>query len=807
MGGDIEAGRLKHVIGVGFSHLPAPPPDPATFPGLTDLLDPRVDDDTLLVWAPELVRFLRDDFDPVVADRLAAADTGSLEEVLRRHTDSSVDEIDARWVAWMRRNERPMSLLDVGRWLAPWMSRSKGLIGLAAAATAYTAAFSIILPLGFKLLIDEGIGSGSRSRLGAIFLGLFALFLVNTAAVVARDATGARLSARVQQRLRTTMFGNLVRASGDYFEHRPPGDLAARFSSDVERLEDVIARLVPNVIATVISLVGSLLVIVGLDWRLAVTSLVLVPLCLIGPLVFGPRTGRAAEREVNSLGRLNDLVVEQVRIRNVVTAFGLERRANSSFTDATQRVATDGVQTRLYGSLIGASIDMSMTVIQLVGFGVGALLVLEGQLEIGALIAFQGLVTNVAAPLLSFGEINEASRRASGVVRRVDDLLTVPQEPAGTVEIAGVDATTFEEVGFRYANGRGIDEIDLAVSPGKRVAIVGASGSGKSTLLALLLRERQPTSGRISVDGTDLRDIDPESWRAQLGVVFQDAQLFEGTVADNIRVGRPDATDDDLAAAARAAGLDDSDAVWLDTRVHVGGSGLSGGQRQRICIARALVRRPRLLVLDEPTSALDPESAAAVTSTLASLSRDLSVVLVTHHLGLARIADETVVMAGGQIVERGAYDDLVDAHGPFAAACRAQNASGALPAGVTDRAPAVLTPEVVVTLNTVELTAGETLFRAGDGSDVAYLVESGSVTVSVAGPDGDVDVRLLAPGDLVGEVGVLQGVARSATVRATTDTRLLVVPPALVRELAAAPSGLSARSVRTQPLAASGRTT
>jgi ATP-binding cassette subfamily B protein len=402
----------------------------------------------------------------------------------------------------------------------------------------------------------------------------------------------------------------------------------------------------------------------------------------------------------------------------------------------------------------------------------------------------------------------EPFQRAASGLRRVQELLDERPEVAerpGAAPLPPLEtAITFESVDFAFPGGdQVLKGVDLAIPARQTVAIVGQSGSGKSTLLALLLRFHDPTRGAVRFDGRDVADATVASLAGQVGAVFQESILFDATIGENIRLGRPEATDAEVEAAARAAGLHDVIAGLpggYGSPAGERGGRLSGGQRQRIALARALVRRPAVLVLDEATSALDPETEAGIVATLKELRGRQTLVSVTHRLATARDADLIVVMAGGRLMEQGGHEALLARKGVYARLWEQQSgfvvsASGHHAAIEPQRLAAIplfswldggqLT-RFAARFTTVEVPAGQALCDEDEPGDVLYVLVRGVVEVTRRGPDGsERQVSVLEDGDFFGEIALLEEVRRTATVRARTPCLLLALDRRDFRDLLA----------------------
>jgi ATP-binding cassette subfamily B protein len=435
----------------------------------------------------------------------------------------------------------------------------------------------------------------------------------------------------------------------------------------------------------------------------------------------------------------------------------------------------------------------------LVILGVGGYLVMEKQLSVGTLVAFVGLLPALFKPVEALVAVSQAVQAASGALRRIMEVLDEPvtiQEKAGARDLPPLTAEIrLEGVSAGYGGGRAVlRDLSLTIPAGTHVALVGPSGSGKSTLLNLLVRFWDTEQGRVLIDGHDIREVTLRSLRDQIGIVFQDAIVFEETIRANIAIGRQDATDAEIETAAQAARLDDVVAAFpdgYDTVLGERGVRLSGGQRQRLSLARVYLRRPRILVLDEATSALDTRTEKEILETLAHLIEGATTINITHRLRLADMADTVVVLDQGRIVEQGPpallrhtgglYQRLYEEQMSLPADDRGRVGAEearlrAIPlfAGLSDAALAELARQ----LGRERVPAGRDVVRQGDAGDTFYIIARGHVDIFVRderGGDGERRIDALDEGDYFGEMALLAGAPRNATARATVPTEVITL--------------------------------
>jgi ATP-binding cassette subfamily B protein len=681
---------------------------------------------------------------------------------------------------------------------------------LVVAGLLVQVAFETILPLGYKWLIDWAMIPRDPHRFAIVMVGLGAAFLVSSVVTVAREYLCAGLGVRTVNAIRLEMARRLHVVSLDFFTHTPAGDLTSRFTADLRAIEQVVGRSLPGVIGGGLSLAVSIVLLFVLEWRLALITMVALPLILLGPRLLGSRATVASHRRAEDEAVISVAVEELVVGQAVIRAFGLDGAIGQRFRARLTRLGDSSLRAMFLARMVGWSPTIAVTLVQLVIIGAGALLVMRGDMSMGSLIGFMALLLNVehAMGLLSHG-IPDCIQ-AMGGVKRVEALL---REPGGVMDAADagpappVREIAFRDVAFGYPGRPAtLRHVSFTVSARQHVAIVGRSGAGKSTILGLIARFYDPREGAVTVNGEDMRRLTQGSLRARMAVVLQETLLFSGTIRDNISLARPDATDAEIEAAATAAQLHQVIGSWPDgyaTAVGEGGGRLSGGERQRIALARAILRNPEVLLLDEATSALDPETEAQFNRALAELARDRTVISVTHRLPAVTQADQILVIDEGEIVERGTHQELLALEGTYHRLWQQQSGfvvsldgrgAGITPArlsGVPLFADLNATLRSAISDRFVSewYAAGRTIVEQDEPGDKFYIVVRGSVAVSRRGPrQAEQSLGVLQAGDFFGEIALLEDVRRTSTVRALVPTLLLALTrPQFLRLFEASP--------------------
>ncbi|MGE3536267.1 MAG: ATP-binding cassette domain-containing protein [Candidatus Tectimicrobiota bacterium] len=689
-----------------------------------------------------------------------------------------------------------MALFTLIRTLLKHLRPYAWQVGAVLLALLIDIAFFNLWPLSFKYLVEDAI-QPQNQRVLLLILGVLAGgVLVASVAQLIRDYLYARIASNLLNDLRLHMFTHLQELSLGFYARTAAGDILARFSTDLAMVERAVTLSLPNCVYAAVGLLISAILLFHLEWRLALVTAIGLPLCFVGPHLLTPRAVQASRVLKDDEALLVTVVQENVRAQPIVQAFGLMDQAVRQFRSLLREVWQTGMRYRVLALMVVRTPNVSIFVLQLVVIGMGALMAFDGVISVGALFAVHGMFLNVSYSVTELTNGLPFLLDAGGGLQRIESLLAeVPasvEAPGALVLPRFADKLALEEVTFSYDGKQpNLRHVSLEIPCGATVAFVGPSGSGKSTVLSLLSRFYQPDSGRVTLDGYDINSATMASLRDQLGIVLQESFLFNRSVRDNLRIGCPEASDEELVRAARAAEIHELILTLpegYDTVVGEGGSRLSGGQRQRLAIARALLRRPAILLLDEATSALDAGTEASITATLESLRQRHTIIQVTHRLAAITTADRIFVMEAGALVEQGSHTELLAQHGLYASLWNKQSglvvSADGLHASVEgarlrsipilETLSTAVLDEIAGYFATEHVNEGREIIHEGDSGDRFYIIVRGKAEALKAQPDNTQQlVGVLQDGDYFGEIALLQNVPRTATVRARTDCTLL----------------------------------
>ena len=537
-------------------------------------------------------------------------------------------------------------------------------------ALLVASAASLATPQLIRIAIDDGIAPRSLSVILLAVGGLAAAALLRGLFQFLQGYLAERASQGVAYDLRNDLFARIERLGFSYYDRVETGQLITRLTSDVEQIRTFSGSGVVQLAAAAVMLLGTTALLFSLNWRLALVALAIVPVIFVLLLRFVRRIGPLFRGVQQTLGRLNSVLQEDLAGIRVIRTFAREDYESSRYRSVNDELLEKNLTTvRTFSNNFPfVFLLANLGTLAIVLFG--GLQVIGGSLTIGELVAFNTYLGFLLFPILTIGFLAASISRAGASSQRVFEVLDAPlevQDAPDAVTLPPISCRVgFDSVSFRYPGDEReiLQDISFAAEPGQTVAILGTTGSGKSTLVNLIPRFYDVTTGSVKLDGHDVRDVTLASLRSQIGIVMQSPLLFSGSVRDNIAYGRPNATPEEVEAAARAARADEfiqGLPEGYDTVIGERGIGLSGGQRQRIAIARALLIDPRLLILDDSTSAVDAETEAAIQESLDRLMRDSyrTVFVIAQRASTVRDADQILVLDEGEVAAMGTHEELL----------------------------------------------------------------------------------------------------------------------------------------------------
>jgi ATP-binding cassette subfamily B protein len=572
------------------------------------------------------------------------------------------------------------ALSKVWTFCRPFLTPYGRAIALVGAGVLIEATFNVLMPLSLKVLVDDVFARRDRNALLVVLGVLAGSGLLVSAISVAYERLDARVGAAIVADIRERLFRHVHDLPAAFHARTRAGELLARFSVDMATLEESVLNAASWAALPMVELLAGLALLFVLNWKLAAVTLLIFPFALVGPRLIAPRAVDASYalkgREAAALGTVH----EQIGAITVIKAFGLRAVATVWFRARNREVASAMRRSIFLDAMVERSVTVAVLLLYVLVLAGGAVLAFEGVISVGTFVTFESVFWEISYNVAHVTQFVPMLIEGAGAARHMQELLDEPitifDHPAARELPRMREGISFEGVSFGYTAGAlDLDRLTLTIPAGRRVAIVGPSGAGKTTILGLLLRLYEPGAGRITIDGTDIAGVTMDSLRAQMAVVFQENVLFHTTIRENIRLGRPDARDEDVVAAAKQAEIHRfirSLPAGYDTLVGERGATLSGGQRQRIAIARAIVRDPAILLLDEATSALDQTTEAAIGTALRGISAGRTMIFITHRLTSVAEMDDIVVLDRGRLVQRGTHAELLAQPGLYASLWKAQ---------------------------------------------------------------------------------------------------------------------------------------
>jgi ATP-binding cassette, subfamily B, bacterial len=610
--------------------------------------------------------------DRVVGDKAAASSPADDEDDVDE-LEIEDDEDDEDLVVFTAK-EAAGALATIYAFVKPFLANYKKMLVFVSFGVLVETLFNVIMPLSLKFLIDDALGEEDFEALIKILSVLAVAGIFTSIIAVWYERWDAKLAACIISDVRARLFEHVQNLPAAYFARTRRGEILSRFSIDLSAFEGSIKTFANSAALPFLELVAGIILMVFLNWQLAVVALLVFPITLIGPRILTPKAVQANYEQKLNESALLGMVQENVAAQAVVKAFSLQRRTFGWFMMRNNDVRQKTASAVFLSTMVERTVTIAVLLLHLVVLAIGAYLATKGQITIGTFVTFESAFWEVSYNIAHLMHFIPVSIQAAAAVRHMQELLDEPTRGAdrpGAPDLPRItNDITFDRVTFQYEGSETpvLDNLSLKLNVGKTIAIVGPSGSGKSTLLNLILRLYVPDEGRLTIDGVDIRRVTRESLRKSMAVVFQENMLFNMSIRENIRLGKEGATDKEVEQAARKAEIHSyimSLPQKYDTSVGERGDTLSGGQRQRIAIARAIVRDPSVLLLDEATSALDQTTEAAINKTLLKLAKGRTMIFSTHRLTSVVEMDEIIVISGGKAIERGSHAQLLAADGMY----------------------------------------------------------------------------------------------------------------------------------------------
>ncbi|MFJ2815207.1 ABC transporter ATP-binding protein [Streptomyces sp. NPDC091279] len=587
-------------------------------------------------------------------------------------------DVAPRWTPPADAHEQPRQVRRILALFRPYRARL-AIVGLLVGAASLV---SVATPFLLKETLDVAIPQGRTGLLSLLALGMILSAVLSSVFGVLQTLISTTVGQRVMHDLRTAVYDRLQRMSLAFFTRTRTGEVQSRIANDIGGMQATVTSTATSLVSNATSVIATVVAMLALDWRLTVVSLLLLPVFVWISRRVGNERKKITTQRQKQMAAMAATVTESLSVSGILLGRTMGRTDSlaRSFSVESEQLVDLEVRSNMAGRWRMAVITMVMSAMPAIIYWTAGLVQSGGpRTSIGTIVAFVSLQQGLFRPAVSLLATGVQIQTSLALFQRIFEYLDLPVDiterdrPVHLDRIRG--EVRFENVEFRY-DGQGaaiLGGVDIEVPAGDSLAVVGPTGAGKSTLGHLVPRLYDVTGGRVTLDGVDVRDLDFDTLARAVGVVSQETYLFHATVAENLRFAKPDATDDELRAAAEAAQIHDHIASLpdgYDTVVGERGHRFSGGEKQRLAIARTILRDPPVLILDEATSALDTRTEAAVQDAIDALSADRTTLTIAHRLSTVRDADQIVVLDAGQVAERGTHEELLERDGRYAALVR-----------------------------------------------------------------------------------------------------------------------------------------
>jgi ATP-binding cassette subfamily B protein len=689
-------------------------------------------------------------------------------------------------------------MLYILRSIARYLFSNKLLFLCFSLALIFELAFEYFTSLSMKFLIDEAI-IPQNATVFFVVLGIFIVGgILNLVIGVGGDYSMAKLSEKVLLALRSDLYKHTKMMSSPFYSRYRVGDIVSRFTLDIPAVEYALQQTFVVGILSGMSILVGIGILITLHWQLSLLAIIGSLFVLLPQVLLNKRAARFNKEYVEEVERFSNHVEEEVNGFKAIRAFSLQASFHTRFNKQMQRLFTLGVKRSFVNSNLERLPVVVLTLVHAAILGLGGYLTFRQQMTIGDFIAFQSIFVTISYAITSFMEVIPAIIEGEVGMRRINHLLAIEAdlvEPDNAIKLHSISREIqFNRVTFGYSeNEPFIRDLSLSIPVGKYVAFVGSSGSGKSTIIQLLLRFYDPQNGSIVIDEQDLRQIKLASFLDLIGAVFQEPYLFNSTIQENLRLGCPYATDEEMIEAVKIVGIHELITQLpngYDTSIENEGANLPSGIRQRVAIAQILLRNPSLLILDEVTSMLDPETEAFINEMINSISRGRTTVNITHRLNTVTHADIIYVFDQGQLVDQGTHEQLLANDGHYYHLWTKQQgftinhdgSKAVIEASRLSRLPffksmdSAILEVLAQAFVTERKERDEYVIRQGEKGDKFYIIVRGKVEVSVQDTHGNLNrIAVLEDGEHFGEIALLRNVPRTAHVKALTHCIFLTL--------------------------------